>query len=84
MEGYALEGPKLLRRGGWFYLISAVGPATGHMVIAARSRSVHGPWENIPHNPIVRTRSASERWWSRGHATVVEGPAGEWRMISAL
>jgi xylan 1,4-beta-xylosidase len=85
VEGYALEGPKLLRRGGWFYLISAVGgtagPATGHMVIAARSRSVHGPWENCPHNPIVRTRSESERWWSRGHATVVEGPAGDWWMV---
>jgi xylan 1,4-beta-xylosidase len=85
VEGYALEGPKLLRRGGWFYLISAVGgtagPATGHMVIAARSRSVHGPWVNCPHNPIVRTRSESERWWSRGHATVVEGPAGDWWMV---
>lgn len=79
-EAYALEGPKLVRRGGWFYLVSAVGgtsgPATGHMVIAARSRSVHGPWENCPHNPIVRTRSVEERWWSRGHATLVEGPDG--------
>lgn len=79
-EAYALEGPKLFRRGGWFYLISAVGgtsgPATGHMVIAARSRSVHGPWENCPHNPIVRTRSVAERWWSRGHATLLEGPGG--------
>jgi len=79
-EAYALEGPKLCRRGGWFYLISAVGgtsgPATGHMVIAARSRSVHGPWENCPDNPIVRTRSTAERWWSRGHATLLEGPGG--------
>lgn len=84
-EAYSLEGPKLLRRGDWFYLISAVGgtagPATGHMVIAARSRSVHGPWENCPHNPIVRTRDESERWWSRGHATLVQGPAGDWWMV---
>ena len=46
--------------GGWFYLVSAVGgtagPPTGHMVIVARSRSVHGPWQNHPHNPIARTR----------------------------
>ena len=34
------------------------GPPTGHMVIVARSRSIHGPWENAPDNPIVRTRSA--------------------------
>lgn len=84
-EAYALEGPKMLRHGDWFYMISAVGgtagPPTGHMVIAARSRSIHGPWENCPHNPVVRTRSANEAWWSRGHATLVEGPAGDWWMV---
>ncbi|MFE5673216.1 family 43 glycosylhydrolase [Agromyces sp. NPDC056523] len=85
-EAYALEGPKLLRRGEWFYLVSAVGgtagPPTGHMVIVARSRSVHGPWENYPANPIARTRDASERWWSRGHATILRGPGEAWWMLS--
>ncbi len=84
-EAYALEGPKLLQRNGWHYLICAVGgtggPATGHMVIAARARSLKGPWENCPHNPIVRTRCAGERWWSRGHATAVEGPGGRWCLV---
>eukprot|EP01037_Dinobryon_pediforme_P012138 gene12138-12224_t len=85
VEGYSLEGPKLLRRGAWFYLISAVGgtggPPTGHMVIAARSKSARGPWENCPHNPIVRTASADEPWHSRGHATAVEGPGGQWYLV---
>jgi xylan 1,4-beta-xylosidase len=85
VEGYSLEGPKLFRRGDWFYLITAEGgtggPPTGHMIVAARSRSIHGPWENCPHNPIVRTRNANERWWSRGHATCVEGPGGRWFMV---
>lgn len=84
-EAYALEGPKLLRRGDYFYMISAVGgtagPPTSHMVIAARSRSIHGPWENCPHNPIVRTVDPVERWWSRGHATVFAGPNGKWFMV---
>jgi xylan 1,4-beta-xylosidase len=84
-EARALEGPKLLRHGGYFYLISAEGgtsgPPTGHMVIAARSRSIHGPWENCPANPIVRTTSEAERWWSRGHATLVEAPGGAWYMV---
>ena len=78
VEGFAPEGPKILRRGEWFYLITAVGgtagPPTGHMVIVARSRSIHGPWEHDPENPIVRTWSSREKWWSRGHATVFEGP----------
>lgn len=84
-ENFAPEGPKLLKHNGWFYLVTAVGgtagPVTGHMVIAARSRSIHGPWEHCPHNPLVRTESDRELWWSRGHATVVEGPGGDWWMV---
>jgi xylan 1,4-beta-xylosidase len=85
VEAFSPEGPKLLRHNGWFYLITAVGgtsgPPTGHMVIAARSKSIHGPWQDCPHNPLVRTTSASEPWWSRGHASLVEGPAGDWWMV---
>jgi xylan 1,4-beta-xylosidase len=85
VEMFAPEGPKIFRRGDWFYLVTAVGgtagPPTSHMVTVARSHSIHGPWEDCPHNPIVHTRSADEPWWSRGHATVVEGPAGDWWMI---
>ncbi|HEY5713251.1 MAG TPA: family 43 glycosylhydrolase [Allosphingosinicella sp.] len=84
-ESFSPEGPKILRRAGWFYMITAVGgtagPPTGHMVIMARSRSIHGPWENDPSNPVVRTRSETEKWWSRGHASIVEGPDGGWWMI---
>lgn len=81
-ENYALEGPKLMRRDGWFYLTTAVGgtagPPTGHMVTVARSRSIHGPWEDCPHNPIIRTWNPQDTWLSRGHATLVEGPDGQW------
>lgn len=82
VESYSLEGPKLLRHGEYFHLITAVGgtagPPTGHMVISSRSRSIHGPWEHSPYNPLIRTVSRDERWWSKGHATPVEGPAGGW------
>lgn len=84
-EAYALEGPKVRRRGDFFYLVSAVGgtggPPTGHMVIVARSKSIHGPWVNCPRNPIVRTKDVREAWWSRGHASLVEGPVGDWWMV---
>ena len=82
VEGFSPEGPSVIRRGDWFYMITAVGgtagPPTGHMVIAARSRSVFGPWEDAPGNPLVRTTDAAEKWWSRGHASLVEGPDGRW------
>ncbi|ACL41487.1 glycoside hydrolase family 43 [Pseudarthrobacter chlorophenolicus A6] len=81
-EAYALEGPKLAKRGEWFYLTTAVGgtsgPPTGHMVTVARSRSVLGPWEDCPANPIIRTWDVAEPWWSKGHATLFEGPGGQW------
>lgn len=85
VEGYAQEGPKITFRNGWYYMVTAVGgtagPPTGHMVIVARSRSIHGPWVNAPNNPVVRTTSRDQYWWSRGHATLVEDAAGQWWMI---
>lgn len=82
VEGSVLEGPKLTRHGGWFYMLWALGgtagPPTSHMVIAARSRSIDGRWEQHPHNPLVHTASSAEPWWSRGHATMLEGPGGDW------
>lgn len=85
VETFAPEGPKIMRRGAWWYMTTAVGgtagPPTGHMVIMARSRTLAGPWENAPNNPQIRTQSAREKWWSRGHATPFEGPDGRWWMI---
>lgn len=82
VEAFAPEGPKITRKDGYYYLIMAIGgtagPPTGHMVVAARSRSIDGPWEHHPGNPLVRTKDAREKWWSRGHATLVEGPLGDW------
>ncbi len=85
VEGFAQEGPKILRKGDYYYMVLAeggtAGPPTSHMVIAARSKSIEGPWENSPYNAIIRTKSAAEKWWSRGHATLVEGPDGKWYAV---
>ncbi|MCR4823999.1 MAG: family 43 glycosylhydrolase [Bacteroidales bacterium] len=84
-EGMWLESPKLLRRGDWFYLVSAeggtAGPATSHMVVVARSKSALGPWENSPHNPLVHTYSADEAWWSKGHGTLIDDADGNWYIV---
>lgn len=85
VEMFAPEGPKLLKRGDYYYMILAVGgtagPATSHMVISARSKSIHGPWVDCPYNPVIHTESESETWWSKGHASLVEGPKGDWWMV---
>ncbi|HEY0114158.1 MAG TPA: family 43 glycosylhydrolase, partial [Allosphingosinicella sp.] len=85
VETFSPEGPKIVRAGDYYFMTTAVGgtagPPTGHMVIMARSRSIDGPWENNPRNPLIRTGSEREKWWSRGHATLFEGPGGRWWMI---
>lgn len=84
-EGMWLESPKLIKKDGYFHLVSAeggtAGPPTSHMVVSARSKSVKGPWENSPYNPIVHTYSADEKWWSKGHGTLVDDTEGNWWIV---
>ncbi len=84
-ECFCLESPKLNFKDGYYYLTSAeggtAGPPTSHMVVSARSRSVKGPWENSPYNPIVHTYSGDEQWWSKGHGTLVDDADGNWWIV---
>lgn len=81
-EGYHLEGPKLKKIGDYYYYLNAqggtAGPPTSHMVVVARSKSIHGPWENDPNNPLIHTYSSKERWWSKGHGSLIDTPDGKW------
>lgn len=79
-ECNAFEGPKVKRIGNYYYYLNAVGgtagPPTSHSVMVARSQSVDGPWENCPSNPLVHTWSADERYWSKGHGSLVDDTEG--------
>ena len=85
IECFCLEGPKITKHGDYYYLTVAeggtAGPATGHMVVSARSKSALGPWENSPYNPVERTISNSEKWWSKGHGTLFEDAHGDWWIV---
>lgn len=82
VECFCLESPKMFKRGDYYYLISAqggtTGPSTSHMAVVARSKSPLGPWENSPYNPLIHTKNRIERWWSQGHATIIDAPDGSW------
>ena len=82
VQGKCLESPKLFYRDGYYYICSAMGgtsgPSTAHMATVSRSKSPEGPWETSPFNPLVRTYSEEEPFWQMGHATILEGPGGEW------
>lgn len=85
VECKCLESPKLNYKDGYYYMTSAqggtAGPATSHMVIAARSKSPVGPWENSPYNPVVHTYSSHENWWSKGHGTLIDDVNGNWWIV---
>jgi len=85
IECFCMEGPKLMKRGEYYYLTVAeggtAGPATGHMIISARSKSPLGPWENSPYNPILRAQSNKDKWCSVGHGTVIDDAQGHWWMV---
>lgn len=84
-EGASLEGLNVRKIGEYYYLLAAdggtAGPPTGHMVLQARSRNAEGPYENSPSNPLLRTESPDEQWWSQGHGQVIEGKNGTLYMV---
>ena len=81
IESFSLEGLNLKKIGDYYYILAAqggtAGPPTGHMVVQARSRTLEGPWENAPSNPLLRTESRNEQWWSQGHGQIIDGKNGE-------
>ncbi|MDD4990893.1 MAG: family 43 glycosylhydrolase [Paludibacter sp.] len=85
IECFCMEGPKLMKHGDYYYLTVAeggtAGPATGHMIISARSKSPLGPWENSPFNPILRAKSNTDKWCSVGHGTVFDDAQGRSWMV---
>lgn len=85
IECFCMEGPEIAKRGDYYYKTVAqggtAGPATGHMVIAARSTSPLGPWENSPFNPIIRAQADTDTWWSVGHGSIFEDAEGNWHMM---
>ena len=84
-EGFCLEGPKVRKIGEYYYYLNAeggtAGPPTSHMVVCARSKSINGPWENSPYNPLVHTYKDSDLWWSRGHGSLIDTPNGDWWIV---
>ena len=76
------EGPHLLYKDGYYYLFLAEGgTGYGHMVTAARSRTLRGVYEPCPYNPIMTQRNPAARIQRCGHGDLVETPDGSWYMV---
>jgi beta-xylosidase len=83
--GNLVEGPSIVRRGGWFYLFYSgnfcCARECAYALGVARSRKLLGPWEKNPNNPIL---AGNDAWRCPGHGTVVEDERGrDWLMYHA-
>lgn len=86
--GRYLEAPHLYKKDGWYYLIAAEGGTEyGHMVVAARSRELYGPYE-VPApdseyaNPVLTNRNlGGYPLQGAGHADLVQDGKGNWWMV---
>ncbi|MGN0507420.1 MAG: glycoside hydrolase family 43 protein [Lachnospiraceae bacterium] len=73
------EGPHLYKIGGWYYLMIAEGGTElCHMESIARSRTVFGPYEACPFNPVLTNRGTDYPIKAIGHADLVEDSHGNW------
>lgn len=78
------EGPHLYRKDDFYYLLIAEGgTSVHHSVMAARSRSVFGPYEGNPANPILTHRHLGKDYpvVNVGHGDLVEDAEGRWYMV---
>lgn len=77
------EGSHLYRRDGWYHLLVAEG-GTGyqHAVTMARSKTLTGPYEVDPNNPLLTSRDDPENPLQRaGHADLVDSPEGDTYLV---
>ncbi len=76
------EGPHLLKKDGWYYLFLAEGgTGEGHMETVMRSRTLKGPYEACPFNPILGRKNPFCPIQRSGHGKAVSTPDGRWYMV---
>lgn len=76
------EGPHMIRKDDWYYLFLAEGgTGLGHSVTVARSRTLTGPFESCPMNPILHQSDPYSVLQCLGHSEPVSTPDGRWYLF---
>jgi xylan 1,4-beta-xylosidase len=74
-----VEGPHLYKRGDYYYLLTAEGGTSyEHANSICRSKSLFGPYELHPHNPLVTSWQTDGLIQKAGHGSLVETSNGHW------
>ncbi|MDI1318826.1 MAG: family 43 glycosylhydrolase, partial [bacterium] len=75
------EGPDIFRHDGWYYLLFSDGGTLPHepsTISTLRARTLTGPWESDPANPVMFSTDQGARFEAPAHGTLVETQQGEW------
>lgn len=81
--GRFLESPHIYKIKDTYYLMASEGGTEyGHMVVYAKGKSLYGPFESYPHNPVLTNRNlGGYQIQGCGHADLVEDENGNWWMV---
>lgn len=73
------EGPRIYKRGKWYYLVIAEGGTFEHHVVtAARSKNIWGPYESSDMNPLLPAAVEGAYIQQTGHPDIFQDTRGEW------
>ncbi|GAB7335016.1 hypothetical protein MBLNU13_g06878t1 [Cladosporium sp. NU13] len=76
------EGPHMYKKDGWYYLLVAEGGCfADHHSIMARSRSVWGPFEPNPANPVLPKADPDRYIQYTSHGDLFQHPSGQWYFV---
>ncbi|MGH8024356.1 MAG: glycoside hydrolase family 43 protein [Limisphaerales bacterium] len=71
-----IEGPKFLKKDGWYYILAPAGGVTRGWQIALRSRNIYGPYES---KTVLAQGGTSINGPHQG--ALVDAPNGDWWFV---
>lgn len=79
------EGPHIYKKDGYYYLLASEGGTElAHHLTIARSRSIWGPYESNPANPILTNcnqKGQTKQIQGTGHGDLVQATDGSWWIV---
>lgn len=76
------EGPHIYVKDGYYYLIISEGGCfEDHMITAARSKDLFGPYEAYSQNPLITAKNTTEYIRHIGHSDIFTDPESNWWLV---
>jgi xylan 1,4-beta-xylosidase len=75
------EGPAIFKHGGYYYMLFSDGGTLPHepsTISVLRAKSLTGPWEADPGNPVMYSTDSGARFEGPAHGSLIETARGEW------